>query len=418
VATRVRQACILVGGKGTRLGDVVRCTPKPLLGICDEMAFVDLIMEQLVCQGFDDIILLAGYLGYLIEQRYQGRSEGTVRIRVRVESEPRGTAGALRSAHDMIAPRFLLLNGDSFFDTNLRSLTNEAVSSDREALLALRWVTDASRYGVVDLVGNRIVRFREKEATNNRPAFINAGIYVLRSTVIDRIPISGVFSLEAGLLPRLAAEAKLFGVPRDGYFLDVGVPETLEQGRRELPAIRRKPTVFVDCNCVINVCRGLARGPNKFEWVPGAQEAVRLLNDIGYRVVMMSAQAGTSLVRPGDVSMEALHSSIQDDLATIGAFVDGFCDYPCHTEMTTRLIDDIGDDRMSHSSSISLVSDSRIDRCRSFVIWSKESNYEVARGIGLPTFRLSGDNFVEFLQNCLAVVKRGRERFPLTDAGA
>ena len=103
-------------------------------------------------------ILLAGHVGHVVEARYQGRSVGAARVRVLVEPEPRGTAGALVMARDMVAPRFLLLNSDSFFDTNLRSLAAQAVAADCDALLALRRVADASRYGAVDVVGDRTLR--------------------------------------------------------------------------------------------------------------------------------------------------------------------------------------------------------------------------------------------------------------------
>ena len=66
-------------------------------------------------------------------------------MRVRVEPEPRGTAGALISALDVLEPRFMLLNGDLFFDINIRALAAEA-DANCEALIALR-CEEGSRYG-------------------------------------------------------------------------------------------------------------------------------------------------------------------------------------------------------------------------------------------------------------------------------
>ena len=86
---------------------------------------------------------------------------GTARVRVLVEPKPRGTAGALISALDILEPRFILLNGDSLFDINMRALAAEA-DADCEALIALRCVPEASRYGTVELNDDRVVRFREK----------------------------------------------------------------------------------------------------------------------------------------------------------------------------------------------------------------------------------------------------------------
>ena len=100
----IRQACILVGGKGTRLGSLTRATPKPLLEIGQGVAFLDIVIEQVVRQGFNDVVLLAGHLGHLVQERYDGRPLGDARIRVVVEPESRGTGGALISAREIISP--------------------------------------------------------------------------------------------------------------------------------------------------------------------------------------------------------------------------------------------------------------------------------------------------------------------------
>ena len=90
----IRQACILVGGKGTRLGSLTRATPKPLLEIGQGVAFLDIVIEQVVRQGFNDVVLLAGHLGHLVQERYDGRPLGDARIRVVVEPEfPRDRRG-------------------------------------------------------------------------------------------------------------------------------------------------------------------------------------------------------------------------------------------------------------------------------------------------------------------------------------
>jgi NDP-sugar pyrophosphorylase family protein len=181
----IRQACILVGGMGARLGDMTRSVPKPLLEIAPGVSFLDIVIEQLARQGFTDVVLLAGYLGHLVRERYEGRKFGPALVRVLVEPEPRGTGGAVAYARNVIAPRFVLLNGDSFFDINIRALAAKA--ADTEALVALRRVSDLSRYGTVDLEGNRIVRFREKAPDVTESALINTGVYVLEASVLDRI---------------------------------------------------------------------------------------------------------------------------------------------------------------------------------------------------------------------------------------
>jgi NDP-sugar pyrophosphorylase family protein len=244
----IRQACILVGGMGTRLGDMTRSVPKPLLEIAPGVSFLDIVIEQVARQGFTDVVLLAGYLGHLVRERYEGRTFGPAQVRVLVEPEPRGTGGALAYARAVIAPRFLLLNGDSFFNINIRALAAQAAGI--EALVALRRVSNASRYGTVDLEGNRIVHFREKASDVTGSALINTGVYVVDASVLDRIRTLPC-SIERDVFPVLAQEGRLAGDIREGYFLDIGLPETLERGRRELLALRCRPAAFLDRDGVL-----------------------------------------------------------------------------------------------------------------------------------------------------------------------
>src|SRR5262245_46486518 len=110
---RVKQALVLVGGKGTRLGALTAGTPKPLLEIAPGLRFLDVLLEQFARHGFTDIILLAGHLGAQVEALYQGRRVGESHVSVVCEPAPAGTGGALVHAAGRLDPWFLMANGDS-----------------------------------------------------------------------------------------------------------------------------------------------------------------------------------------------------------------------------------------------------------------------------------------------------------------
>ena len=69
----VKQAAILIGGKGTRLGDAVKSTPKPLLEVCGR-PFVEHVMLNLRRFGFESFVLLAGHQAKVVQERYHGNS--------------------------------------------------------------------------------------------------------------------------------------------------------------------------------------------------------------------------------------------------------------------------------------------------------------------------------------------------------
>lgn len=396
----VRQACILVGGKGARLGDLTRELPKPLIEIAENIAFLDVVIGQIARQGFNDIVLLAGYLGDLVRARYEGRSFGLARVRVIVEPEPRATGGALVGAREIIAPHFLLLNGDTFFDINLRALVL-ARKTDQEALIALHRVSDASRYGSVLLDGDRVVRFLEKGQSAG-PALISAGTYLLRASVIDRIR-SLPCSIESDIFPILAQEGRLYGQTCEGYFIDIGLPETLQQARRELAAITHRPAVFLDRDGVLNADHGYLHRPDQVDWIPGALDSVRRLNDLGYCVVVVTNQAGVGHGYYDEEAVHSLHAWMQDQLAAKGAFIDAFYYCPYHPRARVKRFRRQHIDRKPEPGMIlRALSDLHIDRQRSFLIGDKKIDVEAARRAGIRGFLFTGGNLATFLDKCLA----------------
>src|SRR5258708_13474815 len=118
----MRRAVILAGGLGTRLGERTRSVPKPMLDVGGRPFLDTLIDEMARYDAFDEILLLAGHRAEIIQARYDGKTRGRARVAVALEQEPLGTAGALVHAADLLRERFLLLNGDSFFDFNLLDL--------------------------------------------------------------------------------------------------------------------------------------------------------------------------------------------------------------------------------------------------------------------------------------------------------
>ena len=97
-----------------------RETPKPLLPV-DGRPFVDVLVGEALRRGFRDIVLLAGYKSALVEEYaagLQARLPDGCDVRVSVEPEPLGTGGAVLHAAKMLQDRFLLLNGDTWFDFN------------------------------------------------------------------------------------------------------------------------------------------------------------------------------------------------------------------------------------------------------------------------------------------------------------
>jgi D-glycero-D-manno-heptose 1,7-bisphosphate phosphatase len=316
------QAVVLVGGRGTRLGELTESTPKPLLPVGGR-PFIDWLLHNLDRYALDSILLLAGYRSSDFERHIAGLRLNA-RIDLLVEDQPLGTGGALVAARDRLDRDFLLLNGDTLFDFNYLDLASR-VPAECLGAVALRNVPDASRYGTVAVRGGRIGEFVEKGRSG--PGLVNGGVYYFRQALLDGAAVPS--SLEAGILPHLAPSA-LAGFIYDGFFIDIGVPADYQAALKAVPAHFHRPAVFLDRDGTLNADRGYVHTPSEFEWLAGAIETIRELNDLGYLVLVVTNQAGIARGYYSEADVEALHRWMNCELKPYGAHIDGFYYCPHH----------------------------------------------------------------------------------------
>ena len=235
------QALILCGGLGSRLGSLTAGTPKPLLPVAGR-PFLDVLLFELGRHGIGEIVLLAafeaGKIADYAETNEVARRFG-VTLSVAIEPDRAGTAGAVHHAKGLLRGDFLLLNGDSWLQFDLPALADAASRADCDAVLTLRRLPDASRSGVVTLDGDKVTSFQARPAGPG-PGLVNAGMYWFSEKIAAALPASG--SLEQEVLPALSAEGRVRGIVREGYFIDIGVPETYERAQTEIP--ERLPELY------------------------------------------------------------------------------------------------------------------------------------------------------------------------------
>jgi mannose-1-phosphate guanylyltransferase len=230
------EGILLVGGFGTRLRPLTNGRPKPMLPI----ASLPVTEHQLAMArraGIKRIVLATSYLSEVFIPYFGDGSKWGMEIRYAVEKEPLGTGGAIRNAAKELAgdDQVVIFNGDVLSSHNLKAQLDLHISSGADVTLHLTPVEDARAYGCVptDSEG-RVTAFLEK-MDNPITNIINAGCYVFDKSVIASIPENEVVSVERQTFPQLIeANKKVMGFIEKAYWLDIGTPNALMKGSRDL----------------------------------------------------------------------------------------------------------------------------------------------------------------------------------------
>lgn len=217
-------AVLLAGGFGTRLRSALPALPKPLAPVRGR-PFISYLLDRLASAGWTRAILCLHYKSEQIIETL-GDRHGSMTLEYSVETEPLGTGGATRLALPLVnAPRFLLLNADSFCAAPLTEFAAFHRAHGKPASIASVRVPDASRYGRLELAADgRVSAFKEKNASSGAGP-INAGIYLLESTLAERIPTGRPVSLEAEMFPAWLPLG-LMAWETSAPFIDIGTPES------------------------------------------------------------------------------------------------------------------------------------------------------------------------------------------------
>lgn len=217
------QALILVGGIGSRLGSLVKDVPKPCLDVSGR-PFVYFLLDQLASAGITKVVMLAGYQAEAVKKLFPTGHlyDDSLVIEIVVETKALGTGGALRNVEGLLDDNFLLLNGDSYFNFDLKGFLVDGQQQPATCFMALRRVADGGRYGEVVLTDGHVKQFIEKRSGTHN-VLINTGFYWCRKNLLQWIP-KGISSLEKDVFPQLVKQNELSAAEYQGDFIDIGIP--------------------------------------------------------------------------------------------------------------------------------------------------------------------------------------------------
>ena len=297
--------------------------PKPMAPVYGK-PFLTYLIDRLEEAGISRVILATGYKHECIEN-YFGASYRGVEIVYSQETTPLFTGGAIcQAAAKIEGGEFVVLNGDTLFDIDLQKLYDFHVQRHANLSIALRQVSDTSRYGSVSCANDRIVAFHEKTESLGA-GDINGGIYAINHAWLMKQDLPTKFSFEKELMQPMAGQAGFYGLRFTDYFIDIGVPEDYYRAQEEFRNIfPQDQFLFLDRDGILNkhLPGDYVRNWSMWEWLPDVLDAMPKLAQRYQRIFIVTNQQGVGKGLMTQADLDDVHRHMLADIEKAGGRID------------------------------------------------------------------------------------------------
>ncbi len=380
---RPAQAVILAGGRGTRLKPLTDTRPKPMVEILGK-PFLEYQIEQLRDQGFGRVLLLLGYLPEVVQGYFGDGSQWGIKIEYSVSAVEDETARRLKLAQELLDPYFLLLYCDNYWPMQIERMWPRFVNAGTLAMITVYTNKDGyTRNSVrVDLMG--YVATYDKTCASPDLQGVEISYAFIDKSVINLLPNSNM-SVEDALYVRLARQRQLLAYETDHRYYSVGALHRLPLTEA---FFGRQPTVILDRDGVLNQRPPSAeyvRSWADFKWLPGAREALKLLREKGYRVVIVSNQAGIGRGVMTESDLSEIHRQMKEEAEQWGGQIETvyYCPHNWNTGCECR--------KPNPGLLFQAQKDLHLDLTRTFFIGDDERDHQAAEAAGCPYASVSDE---------------------------
>ncbi len=322
---RPNQAVILAGGRGTRLRPLTDTRPKPMIEIAGK-PFLEHLVELLRGQGFTRFLMLLGYLPEVVEDHFGDGRRWGVEIQYAVTAPDDETARRVRLAAPYLDPCFLLMYCDNYWPMQMDRMWPRFAAAGVPAMITVYSNKDGYTTSSVRVDDEGYVTVYDKTGTAPGLQGVEISYAILTRPVLDLLTDDHV-PFEVAVYPALAARRQLLAHVTDHRYYSIG-------SHRRLPFTHaffaRRPAVILDRDGVLNRRPPRARYVRhwtEFEWLPGAQEGLRLFHEAGYRVIVVSNQAGVARGALSAENLADIHERMRAEAEKAGGRIEAI--YVC-----------------------------------------------------------------------------------------
>jgi len=226
----------MAGGKGTRLRPLTLVRPKPMIPLANK-PIIEYTVDRLSKFGFKDIIMTLNYMSTNIKNYFKDGSEFGVNINYSVEKWPLGTGGSVKKAEKYIDDTFMVVSGDVLTEVNFKDVLKFHKEKGALATMVLTEVEDPSHFGIAVMDNdNKIKEYLEKPSPEDAFSNVaNTGIYIFEPEIFDFFKKEGEIDFSNDIFPEIIKnDAGIYGYVFDGYWNDIGRPETFKQATYDI----------------------------------------------------------------------------------------------------------------------------------------------------------------------------------------
>ena len=319
---------ILAGGKGARISKLLGKYPKPMLKF-NNKHFMQYIFNNVCKYNFKRIIILCGYRHNVFFKKFHNKNINFTKIVCVREKKLLGTGGALANLIGLRVNDFVLINGDTLFDVDIKLLVNSL---------------DKNRIGITALTKNKNQKSKKLNnlilkkniiSVGKNSSLMNGGVYFFKKKIFKYIK-KGNFSLENDLLPKFIKEKMINGKIFKNFFIDIGSRYYFKAAKNLLKKQYKKPAIFLDRDGVINYDYGYVHKIENFKFRPGVLNGLKYLIKKNYNIFIVTNQAGLGKQIFTEENFFKLHKKIKEKLEKLNIFFNDVQYSPFHPKAKTK----------------------------------------------------------------------------------
>lgn len=315
-----KQAVILAGGLGTRLRPITNTIPKPMIQF-HGLPFLEYLILMLKENNFNEIVLLLGYLPEKVVDYFGDGSKWGVKIIYSISEVEDDTGLRLKKAQHLINKYFMLLYCDNYWPIRFDEMFEKFLLNNVDALVTVYNNKDNYTKNNLKINNEGFIEIYDKDRKAENLQGVDIGFYLLNKKVLDLIP-DGNHNFERTVLPILIKNKKIITYCTDHRYYSVGSHERLILTEQFL---KNEKFIFLDRDGVLNVKASKSNYITKWEnwkWIDGSLDALNILTKNGYKIIIITNQAGIARGMMSINDLEDIHYKMVLDIKNYGGNIE------------------------------------------------------------------------------------------------